>query len=196
MVTNSKKLPQDYANLDDETLMRWISQAHDGALAVLYDRHGRLVFSVAHHMVGHQATAEEITLDVFRQVWEKAHTYRADRASVRTWLVGMARHRAIDVLRREQVRPEGHSVGWAELPQEIPSEIDSPETAVSISLDKQRVRQAVAELPPEQQSILALAYFNGYSHSQIAAETGLPLGTVKTRLRLALQKLREQINKT
>jgi len=182
----------DYTVQDDETLIRLVAQEHADALSELYDRYGRLLFSVAYNMVGVHATAEEITLDVFQRVWTNAYRYRADRAKVSVWMITMTRYRAIDVLRREGVRPERNSISWAELAIEpiSPNRNDDPETAAAMNLRKQRVRAAIAELPVEQQQVLALAYFKGHSHSQIAEILDKPIGTVKTRIRLAMQKLR------
>jgi RNA polymerase sigma-70 factor (ECF subfamily) len=156
----------------------------------LYDRYGRLIFSVALHMVGNRDTAEEITFDIFTLAWEKAGTYRPERAKVTTWLTGMARNRAIDRLRMEGSRAESRSVSWAEVLTEPVNHVDGPETAVHLALQKQRVRAAVAELPDVEREALALAYFKGYSHSEIAQSLNWPLGTVKTRIRSAMQKLR------
>ena len=183
----------DLLTADDAALLQQIVNREAEALSILYDRYGRLLFSVAYHMVGEQNLAEEITLDVFRRVWEKADSYRADRASVRTWLTSMARNRSIDMLRREGVRPEHNSVSWTELLIEPPANNPSPETAVSLQMQAQTVQAALAQLPQEQQDVLALAYFRGYSHSQIASQLDMPIGTVKTRIRLGMQKLRSRL---
>lgn len=183
----------DYLAAEDQALLAFIVNRQAEALSVLYDRYGRLLYSVAYHLVGNQQLAEEITLDVFRRVWEKAASYREDRASVRTWLTSMTRNRAIDILRREGVRPEHNSISWADLTIEPYAEGHTPETAVSQQLQKQKVHAALAELPEEQQEVLVLAFFNGYSHSQIATQLAMPLGTVKTRIRLGMQKLRHTL---
>ncbi|MDX1615434.1 MAG: sigma-70 family RNA polymerase sigma factor [Candidatus Promineifilaceae bacterium] len=173
----------------DADLLELIVQQNEAALAELYDRYSRLIFSVAMGVVGHRATAEEITLDVFVRVWEKADGYRARRAKVITWMTRIARNRAIDILRREEVRPLKHSVTWANVSPE-PAADHNPVAAVERSLDSQRIRAALATLPEEQQEVLALAYFQGYTHRQIAEFLDLPLGTVKGRIRLGMQKLR------
>jgi RNA polymerase sigma-70 factor (ECF subfamily) len=157
----------------------------------LYDRYGRLVFSVAYGVVQNQETAEEVTLDIFTRAWEKAHTYDPQQAKVSTWLTRMARNLAIDRLRREKARPFHHSVSWAEVTTEPKMEGTHPETAVHLNMEQQRVRTAVASLPPAQQEALSLAYFQGYSHSEIAQALNQPLGTVKGRIRGAMQKLRD-----
>jgi RNA polymerase sigma-70 factor (ECF subfamily) len=109
---------------------------------------------------------------------------------VSTWLTSIARYRAIDVLRRQSVRPEQHSVDWSEEVLDLIPGADDPEEVADLALQRQRVHAAIAELPLDQKRVLALAYFNGYSHRQIAETLNQPLGTVKTRIRLAMQKLR------
>ena len=183
----------EYSTLNDETLVRLAASAHQDALAELYDRYSRLVFSLALNIVGDRAAAEEITLDVFTRVWQKADTYRPEQAKVTTWLTSIARYRSIDVLRRKGSRPEQHSVGWAEVsPDDMPS-TDGPEQATELALERQRVQAAIAELPPDQKQALALAYFVGYTHREIAEALDQPLGTVKTRIRLAMHKLRQML---
>lgn len=181
----------DYTSLADESLIRLIARAQPDALAALYDRYSRLVFSLAFNIVGDQATAEEVTLDVFNRVWQKADTYQANQAKVTTWLTSITRHRSIDLVRRRHSRPEKDSLSWLELPPGVLLDGHNPETATELSLRQARVRAAVAQLPADQQQALALAYFKGYSHRQIADELGQPLGTIKTRIRLAVQKLRQ-----
>jgi RNA polymerase sigma-70 factor, ECF subfamily len=178
------------SELDDSDLMLEISRGNEAALGELYDRYSRLVFSVAYRVVQNWETAEEVTLDIFTRAWEKGGTYDPGLAKVSTWLMRMTRNRAIDRLRREKVRPLQHSVSWADIPREPVVEKNSPETAVHLSMEQQRVRAAVASLPQPQQEALALAYFNGLSHSEIAQELDLPLGTVKGRIRGAMKKLR------
>jgi RNA polymerase sigma-70 factor (ECF subfamily) len=183
----------DHSTLDDETLIRLVAHAQADALSALYDRYNRLVFSLALNVVGDYETAEEITLDVFTRVWERARTYRAEQAKVSTWLTSITRYRAIDELRRRGARPEQHSLEWAEVAPDAMPHVNGPETAAELALQRQRVRAALAELPEEQQQVLALAYFKGYTHREIAEELEQPLGTVKTRIRLAMQKLRETL---
>lgn len=179
-----------FSDADDQELIELVSQKNEAALSELYDRYSRLLFSVALHMVGDRATAEEITLDAFTQVWEKAERYNPDRASLSTWMVSIARYRAIDRLRRWDARPEKDSVNWTDVNFEISSHHHNPEASTEEKLLQERVQAALAELPVEQRQALALAYFKGMSHSQIANALELPLGTVKTRIRLAMEKLR------
>jgi len=185
------KLPKDYARYDDEKLISLITQAQEGALAQLYDRYSRLIFSLALAIVNDRATAEEITLDVFMRVWQKAASYQVDQAKVSTWLTHIARHHAIDVLRRRAVRPDQYAANWEdevsndELPEHDPQEF------AELSFQHERVQAALAQLPADQKQALVLAYFNGYTQSEIADALRQPLGTIKTRLRLGMQKLRD-----
>jgi RNA polymerase sigma-70 factor (ECF subfamily) len=186
----------DYSDLDDITLLSLIAKARSEALSELYDRYSRLVYSLAIYILGDSESAEEVTQDVFWKVWGKADTYRADQAKVSTWLTSIARNRAIDILRQRRVRPEGQSISWGMLtPNSMPKiEGRSPEETATRSLNTLRIKEAIARLPADQQAALILAFFYGYSHSQIAAELEEPLGTVKTRIRMAMQKLRGMLN--
>jgi RNA polymerase sigma-70 factor, ECF subfamily len=179
--------------LNDEDLIRLIVQERPEALGELYDRYSRMVFGLALSMIGDVMAAEEITQDAFMRVWERAGQYRADQAKVSTWLTSIARHRAIDQLRRQSVRPEGKSLIWSDVAPEAEPSGELPAQDVELRIQRQRVRAAVAQLPDEQKQVLALAYFQGYSQAAIAEALGLPLGTVKTRVRLAMEKLREML---
>jgi RNA polymerase sigma-70 factor (ECF subfamily) len=185
------KRSADYVRYDDERLIRLIAQANEEALAQLYDRYNRLVFSLALAIVNDRLTAEEITLDVFMRVWQKAGTYRADQAKVSTWLTHIARHHAIDILRRRSVRPDYYAAPWEDATLPAGSPQQDPEESAELSLRRKRIHAALARLPLDQKQALMLAYFGGYTHQQIAEALKQPLGTVKTRLRLALQKLRD-----
>ena len=183
------------STLDDAVLIRLIAQHKTEAISELYDRYNRLVFSVAFAMIGDRAVAEEIALDVFVHVWRGAGTYKAERAKVSTWLIAITRHHAIDILRWQNSRPESNSLNWDEvsLPNGLPAR--DLEDGVDTSLERQRIREAVAQLPTDQRQALGLAYFKGYTHLQIAELLKQPLGTVKTRIRLGMQKLRKMLNK-
>jgi RNA polymerase sigma factor (sigma-70 family) len=189
----ARRRQMDYRKLDDVTLIRLIARAEADALSELYDRYSHLVFSLARHAVGDEATAEEITLDVFTRVWEKARTYQVEQAKVSTWLTSITRYRAIDELRRRSVRPERHAVEWSELPAGDEPSTDGPEPVAELSMQRERVRAAIARLPLDQRQVLALAFFQGYTHQEISKTLNQPLGTVKTRIRTAMQKLRHML---
>jgi len=176
---------------DDESLMRLIIERQSAALGVLYDRYGRRVFSLAFQVTSDGAVAGEITQEVCLQVWNKAETYQAAQGKVTTWITSVARHRAIDALRRKGARPEGHQVDFEEGDGPELVEPTGVEEQVEFTQRSLTVRRAIAHLPPEQQKALSLAYFKGMTHQEIAELTGEPLGTVKTRIRLAMLKLRQ-----
>ena len=181
----------DYKEFDDQSLIRLIARSQESALSELYDRYSRLVYSLALNAVGDPATAEEITQDVFIRIWDHAGTYQAEKSKVVTWIASITRYRSIDVIRRRKIRPESQSVSWEIEPSANEMNPINVEQTVEISQERRRVRQAISVLPEEQRQALAYAYFQGYTHREIAEVLGEPLGTVKTRIRLAMQKLRQ-----
>jgi RNA polymerase sigma-70 factor, ECF subfamily len=181
----------DYTKLDDARLIELIVHSQTDALAELYDRYNRLVYGLAFNAVRDQAAAEEITQDVFMRVWNKAATYRSEQGKVITWLANIARYRSIDILRHQKIRPEGHSLSWDEIPFFDPPDSQNVEAEVEQSHEAKRIRRALSMLPKEQCDALALAYFRGYTQEKIAEVLGEPLGTVKTRIRLGMLKLRQ-----
>jgi RNA polymerase sigma-70 factor (ECF subfamily) len=184
-----------FTTWEDDRLITGIASAQTEALGVLYDRYGRLVYSLAVRILNDEGLAEEVTQDVFTQCWNKAGQYRSEQGKVITWLTSMARNRSIDLLRRRNVRPEGHQVGWADgTSPDLPDPLDV-EAAVEVDQDRHRLLTAIAVLPDEQKRVLALSYFQGLSHQEISDTLGEPLGTVKTRLRLAMQKLRQTLER-
>lgn len=184
------KSSTDYVEYSDEKLISLIAQLQEGALTQLYERYSRVTFSLVLAIVNDQATAEEVTLDVFLRVWQKAASYRAEQAKVSTWLTHIARHHAIDVLRRRAVRPDQYAVHLDDAAFNGDLSKQDPQELAELSLRRERVHRALAQLPMDQKQALILAYFGGYTQHQIAEKLKQPLGTVKTRLRLALQKLR------
>lgn len=179
---------------DDTVLIQLISEAQTDAMQELFDRYSRLVFSVAFAILGDRSVAEEATLDVFVRVWRGAKTYRSDRAKVSTWLIALTRHHAIDLLRWQKSRPDAHNLSLDDFLSQYDPAIPNPETHVEKSLQREHIRAALAQLPPEQRQVLILAYFRGHSHQQIAEILKQPLGTIKTRIRLAMQKLRQLLS--
>lgn len=175
----------------DTELIRQISAGDAEALRQLFERYEKLVFSLAYKMLNDRATAEEITLDVFLRIWQHANRYRAEKAQVKTWLVRIARNLAIDHLRRNNSRGLHTHVDWADSAYRalLPVAPSSEDTAHA-NLRQESVVRAVASLPENQRLPLSLAYFKGYSHREISELLNEPLGTVKTRIRLAMNKLR------
>lgn len=180
--------------LDDESLLRLIANAHEEALGELYDRYGRLVYSVAYRATADPHLAEEITQDTFLRVWQRAESFDSRSGKVASWLASIARHRAIDLYRRNRARRAGFidaSEDLSDFDFEWRDESQNIERDVEISQSRARVQWALSQLPEEQRQALALAYFRGMTQEQIAQALALPLGTVKTRIRLGMQKLRQ-----
>lgn len=181
-----------YDALDDAQLIARVVGRDPDALDALYRRYGRLVYGIALRIVHDAATAEEVTFDIFAAVWRKGQSYRPRRGKVSTWLAQMARNRAIDRVRRQAVRPEGHAVYLEEMLVEPAAEAN-PERQTHLSLQRQAVLDAIAQLRLEEQEVLFLALFGGLTHREIAAHLELPLGTVKGRIRSGMQRLRHDL---
>jgi RNA polymerase sigma-70 factor (ECF subfamily) len=179
------------AQENDPALIRQIGIGDPEALSVLYDRYKTLVFSLAIKIVGSQEEAEDITLDVFTQIWENADKYHPEKGSVKVWLTSIARYRSIDALRRCKVRLDINRPQWSDVQIETLPSNDNPGQALELKVTRHTVLEAIDSLPEDQQEVLAMAYFKGYTHRQIAAALNEPLGTVKTRIRLGLRKLRK-----
>ena len=180
----------DYTRFDDETLLTLIARADEHALGGLYDRYSRLVYSVALNSIADPARAEEITQDVFVRVWESAKTYRSEQGRVATWLTSITRNRAIDVYRRGRVRRENLHISWEDVESLNPPAPQNVEAEVDLAQRQRQVRWAVTQLPDEQKQAIGLAFFQGLSQVEIAQALSEPLGTVKTRIRLGMHKLR------
>jgi RNA polymerase sigma-70 factor (ECF subfamily) len=180
----------DYTRLSDETLLILITRSQENALSELYDRYGRLVFSVALNTLSDPIRAEEVTQDVFERVWEKAFTFSAGQGRVVTWLSSIARHRSIDLFRHYRSQHEDQLIAWQEAEMADLPDGQNVEREVDLAERTQRIRWAVAQLPADQKQALGMAFFQGMSHPEIASALGEPLGTVKTRIRLGMQKLR------
>lgn len=149
--------------------------------------------ALALQSTGEPATAEEVTQDTFLSVWQNAASYQPEKGKVSTWLASIARNRSIDLLRRKQARRENNQLSLEEIPSfALPSD-EYVENEVELRTRQQLVRQALTQLPRDQRETLALAYFRGMTHAQIAIALNQPLGTVKTCIRLGVQKLRQYL---
>jgi RNA polymerase sigma-70 factor (ECF subfamily) len=179
----------------DEMTVRDIAGGSSDALGLLYDRHAAAVYGLARRIVGQPDIAEEIVQDVFAQVWRDGSRYAAGRATVAGWLLMITRARAIDRVRSRRARPD--VVAGVELSGVRPpaASTPDPETAALSADQALAIRDALATLPDAQRSVLDLAYYEGLTHSEIARRTGVPLGTVKTRIRAAMQALRQAIGR-
>jgi RNA polymerase sigma-70 factor, ECF subfamily len=183
---------QDIRNLADEEVMHLVQQGDPRAFELLYDRHGGAAFSLAYRMVGNRVNAEDISQEAFLSIWRSRLRYQPERGSVRTWLLGVVHHRAIDALRRNLVHDRRRvGVEGVEERQEAPELTD---VEAARREDARNVRTALDALPEDQCRVIELAYFGGFSHSQIAEMLEMPIGTVKGRMRLGLEKLRRQLS--
>jgi RNA polymerase sigma-70 factor (ECF subfamily) len=173
--------------LSDPELVAGLAAGDVEALRTLYQRYGTLAYTLALRILGDSGRAEDVVQDCFMRVWTHAASFDPDRGSLRTWLLTTVRHRAIDYLRG---RP-GKARRELELTPEVPAHGagSDPWRDVSESLERQAVRQAMASLPPDQRQVVELAYFGGYTQREIAEIVSVPLGTIKGRTRLALEKL-------
>lgn len=186
--SKESKQPQS----SDNTWVNWVSQVARGdesALAFLYDASSRLVYGLALRVLGDAGAAEEVTLDVYLQVWRQADRFDATRGRVSTWLMTMARSRAIDKLRaKPRELSESETL---EAVAEAPSEIPGPEQSAGLAQQQAQVRKALDTLSEEQRRVIELAFFSGLSQSEIALKLNEPLGTIKTRIRSGMLKLRD-----
>lgn len=178
---------------DHSALLRQIASGDQGALASFYERYKNLVYSIAVNVLGSREDAEEVTIDVFSQIWEKAGSYNPERASVTTWISSLARYRSIDALRRRASRLNPHSPKWSDACLDCVPAPDNILEDAETALTQKEVSKALAELPENQREVLSFSYFRGMSHSEIAEVLNEPVGTIKTRIRSALQSLRKKL---
>lgn len=198
MAATVNQEPIRYAGATDEQLMKGV-QAGDGqAVAALYDRYNMLVFSLALRMLNDREGAEELVQEVFLRAWRQAGTYQPALGRLSTWLLGITRNLAVDELRRRGVRPQrADGEAAQEHLETLPApEFDDPAVQAGRADQRAEIQQALDTLPPAQRTVIEMAYYSGLSQSEIAAALGDPLGTVKTRMRLATQKLREQLQES
>ena len=170
----------------DDVLIRAIADGDHPALLALYDRHGRVAYGLAYRILGDAGAAEEAVQDGFLRVWRRASTFDAARGGVRPWLLTIVHHCAIDLLRRRVGAPPVIA-GLDEIADR--QAVPDAWSEVSARLQSDQVRTAVATLPGEQRRAIEMAFFDGLTHREIAERDGLPLGTVKGRLRLGLRRL-------
>lgn len=177
----------------DAELMTGLAAGHESALAALYDRHGGILYALAYRILSDREDAEEIVLTAFMQAWKDARGWQPHRGSVATWLVMMTRSRALDRLRSRKRRQQAVSRAAVESPGAPAMGEPGPPADASVAAADAglQVRGALRELPDSQRTCIELAYYEGLSQSEIAARLKEPLGTVKTRMRLAMAKLRD-----
>ena len=180
----------DYNGLRDEQLITLIASGEKDALEVFYTRFASSVFSLARYMIRDSSLAEEVTQDIFLNLWLKASSFNPQRGTPRAWFMSIAHYRIIDAIRARKRAAQSTNQVPHEMFDFQPSLGESTEHEAHRNLDREQIIEAMASLPDAQREVVVLAYFEGYSQSEIATKLDQPLGTVKTRVRLAMQKLR------
>jgi len=183
---------------DDLGLLQRVAIRDEAALAELYDRHSRRAYSVIMRILGSQSDAEDVLQETFVRVWSRAETYDALMGTPSAWLTRIARNRAIDRLRARRVRGNitvGPIVRAGDTAPRLEEPVtrDTPETVLEGRTMAGAVRTALAALTPAQRALIEAAYFEGYTHSELATRFGVPLGTVKTRIRTGLAAMRDRL---
>ena len=181
-------LGPQFVLLSDKDLISQVGQGDAQAFTTLYERHGRAAYALAYRLMGEKQAAEDLLQEAFLKLWCGAASYRAERGSVRTWLLSIVHNRGIDQLRSLASRRRTQEKIESSAQRSQPSEAFAQSWRNS---QREEVREALKTLPSEQSKVLELAYFSGYTHVEIAELLDLPLGTVKGRMRLGLKKIRD-----
>jgi len=174
--------------LADEDLMQLVRQGEAAAFEIIYERHSGAAFSLAYRMTGKRSIAEDVVQEAFLSLWRSGARYDRTRGSVRTWTLGIVHNRAIDALRRGIVHDRRRASD-----EGIEERFEAPENTeleVARRDESREIRSALSELPREQSQVIELAYFGGFTHTEIASMLNAPIGTIKGRMRLGLAKMR------
>jgi RNA polymerase sigma-70 factor, ECF subfamily len=183
--------PSELLGQADEELMLRVRDGDARAFEVIFDRHADASFSLAYRMCGRRAVAEDVVQEAFISLWRSGARYDRTRGSVRSWLLGVVHNRAVDTFRHQAVS-SGRDVSDEGITERMPA-AERTEVEVLRRDEAQQVRGALGDLPDDQRRVIELAYFGGFSHSEIAKMLELPAGTVKGRMRLGLTKLRDAL---
>lgn len=176
--------------ISDEMLIRAIASGAVWAMEPLYERYSRILYSLVYRMVSDHQIAEDLIQDAFLSVWKRATSYSPQSGAVRSWLISIAHHRTIDYLRGVRRRSVLQQATWEEVERdERTAQPDAAEGALK-AIQSEQVRIALMKLPTEQRMVIELAYFQGWTHSEIAEGCQIPLGTVKARMRLGVMHLK------
>ena len=179
-----------HAHLSDEALVALVARGDEDALAELYDRVSRVAYGLALRVLRDERHAEDAVQEAFLQVWRSAATFRAERAKASTWILTLVHRRAVDLVRREERRqadPLTDDSAAGEAPEQT-------EEAAWLRFERERVQSALRQLPDVQREALELAYYGGFSQSELAERLGVPLGTIKSRMFAGLARLRELLD--
>jgi RNA polymerase sigma-70 factor (ECF subfamily) len=181
---------KQHAHLSDEALVALVARGDEGALSELYDRVGRIAYGLALRVLRDERHAEDAVQEAFLQVWRSAATFRAERAKASTWILTLVHRRAVDLVRREQ-RRQAEPLTDESVAGQATEETDE---AAWLRFERERVQAALKQLPDVQREALELAYYGGFSQSELAERLGVPLGTIKSRMFAGLARLRELLD--
>jgi len=183
----------NFDELSDEALINAIAERAEWAMEALYERYNRILYSLSYRMVADQQVAEDLLQDAFLSVWRRASSYSPQSGTVRSWLISIVHHRTIDYLRAVRRRAGLKEVTWEEVEQDERTAFPDVWEEALRSVQSGQLRAALMNIPSEQRMVIELAYFQGWTHSEIAEGCEIPLGTVKARMRLGLSHLRLQL---
>ena len=181
----------DLRSLADEDVMQLVRRGDARAFEVIYERHSGAAFSLAYRMMGTRSGAEDVTQDAFLSMWRSGARYDRARGSVRTWVLGIVHHRAIDALRRATVH-DRRRAGDEGIEERLEAR-ERTDVEAARREEATTVRGALSSLPADQSQVIELAYFGGFTHTEIADMLDAPVGTIKGRMRLGLKKMRSQL---
>jgi RNA polymerase sigma-70 factor (ECF subfamily) len=179
-------MARELAHLSDEAVLALVARSEEAALAEIYDRFGSVAYGLALRVLRDEGLAQDAVQDAFLTVWRTARTFKAKRGAARTWILTLVHRRAVDLVRREQ-RRRGDPLESA--PEPVASE--QTDQLAWLRFERERVQSALRKLPDQQREALELAYYGGFSQSQLAERLGEPLGTIKSRMHTGLARLRE-----
>jgi RNA polymerase sigma-70 factor, ECF subfamily len=182
---------QDLRSLADEDVMQLVRRGDARAFEIIYERHSAAAFSLAYRMMGTRGGAEDVTQDAFLSLWRSGARYDRARGSVRTWVLGIVHHRAIDALRRTTVH-DRRRAGDEGIEERFEAR-ERTDVEAARREEASSVRSALDTLPADQHQVIELAYFGGFTHTEIAEMLDAPVGTIKGRMRLGLKKMRAQL---
>jgi RNA polymerase sigma-70 factor (ECF subfamily) len=182
---------QDLRSLADEDVMQLVRRGDARAFEIVYERHSAAAFSLAYRMMGTRSGAEDVTQDAFLSLWRSGARYDRARGSVRTWVLGIVHHRAIDALRRATVH-DRRRAGDEGIEERFEA-AERTDVEAARREEAGTVRTALSTLPADQCQVIELAYFGGFTHTEIADMLDAPVGTIKGRMRLGLKKMRAQL---
>lgn len=187
----SASMPRDLAHLSDEAVVALVARSEEAALGELYDRYGAAAYRLARRIVRDPTLAEDVVQEAFLAIWRGAARFLPERARAAAWIMTLVHRRAVDVVRREQRRRA--------LPLEDGDDdriVEAADDAVWLRLERERVQQALAELPDQQRETIELAYYGGFTQSELAERLGRPVGTIKSQMFAGLTNLRGLIDAT